>query len=28
MRVFPKQDGLGIKELNEQILGKPKRIYK
>jgi L-alanine-DL-glutamate epimerase-like enolase superfamily enzyme len=28
MRVFPKQDGLGIKELNEQILGKPKKIYK
>lgn len=28
MRVFPKQDGLGIKELNDQILGKPKRIYK
>ena len=28
MRVFPKQDGLGIKELNEQILGKPKSIYK
>ncbi len=28
MRVFPKQDGLGIKELNEQMLGKPKRIYK
>ena len=28
MRVFPKQDGLGIKELNEQILEKPKRIYK
>jgi o-succinylbenzoate synthase len=28
MRVFPKQDGLGIKELNEQLLGKPKRIYK
>jgi len=28
MRVFPKQDGLGITELNEQLLGKPKRIYK
>ena len=28
MRVFPKQDGLGIKELNQQILGKPKNIYK
>jgi len=28
IRVFPKQDGLGIKELNEQILGKPKKIYK
>jgi L-alanine-DL-glutamate epimerase-like enolase superfamily enzyme len=28
MRVFSKQDGLGIKELNQQILGKPKKIYK
>jgi L-alanine-DL-glutamate epimerase-like enolase superfamily enzyme len=28
MRVFPRQDGLGIKELNQQILGKPKKIYK
>jgi len=28
MRVFPKQDGLSIKELDEQILGKPKKIYK
>jgi o-succinylbenzoate synthase len=28
MRVFPKQDGLGIKELNQQMLGKPKKIYK
>jgi L-alanine-DL-glutamate epimerase-like enolase superfamily enzyme len=28
MRVFPKQYGLGIKELNEQLLGKPKKIYK
>jgi len=28
MRVFPKQDGLGIKELDEQLLGKPKKIYK
>jgi L-alanine-DL-glutamate epimerase-like enolase superfamily enzyme len=28
MRVFPKQDGLGIKELNKQILRKPKKIYK
>jgi o-succinylbenzoate synthase len=28
MRVFSRQYGLGIKELNEQLLGKPKRIYK
>jgi len=28
MRIFPKQNGLGIEELNEQLLGKPKRIYK
>jgi L-alanine-DL-glutamate epimerase-like enolase superfamily enzyme len=28
MRVFPKQVGLGIKELNQQILRKPKNIYK
>ena len=28
MRVFLRQYGLGIKELNEQLLGKPKRIYK
>jgi L-alanine-DL-glutamate epimerase-like enolase superfamily enzyme len=28
MRMFQKQDGLGIKELNEQILRKPKKIYK
>jgi L-alanine-DL-glutamate epimerase-like enolase superfamily enzyme len=28
MRVFSRQHGLGIKELNEQLLGKPKRIYK
>jgi L-alanine-DL-glutamate epimerase-like enolase superfamily enzyme len=27
MRVFSRQYGLGIKELNEQLLGKPKRIY-
>lgn len=28
MRIFPKQNGLGVKQLNEQLLGKPKRIYK
>jgi L-alanine-DL-glutamate epimerase-like enolase superfamily enzyme len=28
MRIFPKQHGLGIKELNEKLLGKPKKIYK
>ncbi|MGQ9726228.1 MAG: mandelate racemase/muconate lactonizing enzyme family protein, partial [Candidatus Bathycorpusculaceae bacterium] len=28
MRTFPKQNGLGIKELDEKILGKPKKIYK
>ena len=28
MRVFPKEVGLGIKELNQQTLGKPKNIYK
>jgi len=28
MRVFPKQDGLGIREMNQKLLGKPKRIYK
>jgi len=28
MRIFPKQDGLGIRELNQKLLGKPKRIYK
>jgi len=28
MRTFPKQNGLGIKKLNERLLGKPKRIYK
>lgn len=28
MRVFPKQNGLGVKEVNEQLLGKPKKIYK
>jgi len=27
MRIFPRQYGLGIEELNEQLLGKPKRIY-
>jgi o-succinylbenzoate synthase len=28
MRIFPKQNGLGIKELDEKLLGKPKKIYK
>jgi L-alanine-DL-glutamate epimerase-like enolase superfamily enzyme len=28
MRIFPKHYGLGIKELNQKFLGKPKRIYK
>jgi len=28
MRIFPKQNGLGITELNEHLLGKPKGIYK
>jgi len=28
MRTFPKQYGLGIKELDQKLLGKPKRIYK
>ena len=28
MRLFPKQNGLGIRELNEKLLGKPKKIYK
>lgn len=28
MRTFPRLDGLGIKALNEQLLGKPKKIYK
>jgi len=28
MRTFPKQYGLGIKELNEKMLGKPLRVYK
>ncbi len=28
MRIFPKQNGLGIKELDQKLLGKPKRIYK
>jgi L-alanine-DL-glutamate epimerase-like enolase superfamily enzyme len=28
IRTFPRQNGLGIKELNEQLLGKPKKIYK
>jgi len=27
MRVFSRQYGLGIKELNEHLLGKPKKIY-
>jgi o-succinylbenzoate synthase len=27
-RIFPKQNGLGIKELDEKLLGKPKKIYK
>ena len=28
MRIFPKQHGLGIGELNQKLLRKPKRIYK
>jgi L-alanine-DL-glutamate epimerase-like enolase superfamily enzyme len=28
MRVFSRQYGLGIEELNEQLLGKPKKTYK
>lgn len=28
MRTFPRQNGLGIQTLNEQLLGKPKKIYK
>ena len=28
MRIFPKQYGLGTKELDQKLLGKPKRIYK
>ncbi|MEM3622961.1 MAG: dipeptide epimerase [Candidatus Bathyarchaeia archaeon] len=28
MRTFPKQNGLGIKEIDEKLLGKPKKIYK
>lgn len=28
MRIFPKYYGLGVKELNQKLLGKPKRIYK
>lgn len=28
LRTFPKQNGLGIQALNEQLLGKPKKIYK
>jgi o-succinylbenzoate synthase len=28
MRVFSRQSGLGIEELNGQLLGKPKKIYK
>jgi len=27
MRILPKQHGLGIKELNNQILGKPVKVY-
>jgi len=28
MRIFTKQYGLGIQELNQKLLGKPKKIYK
>ncbi|NWG11377.1 dipeptide epimerase [Candidatus Bathyarchaeota archaeon] len=28
MRTFPKQNGLGIQTLDEQLLGKPKKLYK
>jgi len=28
MRMFPKQNGLGIRELEKKLLGKPKKIYK
>jgi L-alanine-DL-glutamate epimerase-like enolase superfamily enzyme len=28
MRIFPKQNGLGIKSLNQKLLGKPLKIYK
>ncbi|MGC8895891.1 MAG: dipeptide epimerase [Candidatus Bathyarchaeia archaeon] len=28
MRTFPRQNGLGIKEIDEKLLGKPKKIYK
>ncbi len=28
VRVFPKQNGLGIKEVNTQMLGKPVKVYK
>jgi L-alanine-DL-glutamate epimerase-like enolase superfamily enzyme len=28
MRIFPRQSGLGIKELDEKLLGKPRKIYK
>ena len=28
MRIFSRQNGLGIKELNEQLLSKPKKVYK
>jgi len=28
MRIFPKQYGLGISELNQELLGKAKKIYK
>ena len=28
MRIFPKQHGLGIRKLDQKLLGKPKKIYK
>jgi len=28
MHIFPKQPGLGIKELNDKILGKPLKVYR
>jgi len=27
MRIFPSEYGLGITELNQELLGKPKKIY-